>query len=72
MRDCQGNLWADLGAFLRDPTTPTMGVPIGNIWLEGYNPWNCYDSRNYGPVPASLIIGRVVLRVWPPSERGGS
>ena len=40
-------------------------VPDGHIWVEGDNPWNSSDSRNYGPVPASSIVGRVVLRVWP-------
>lgn len=40
-------------------------IPDGHIWLEGDNPWNSSDSRNYGPVPAALIVGRVVFRVWP-------
>lgn len=40
-------------------------IPDGHIWLEGDNPWNSADSRNYGPVPAALIVGRVLLRVWP-------
>ncbi len=40
-------------------------IPDGHIWLEGDNPWNSADSRNYGPVPAALIVGRVLFRVWP-------
>lgn len=44
----------------------TIVVPDGHLWVEGDNPWNSNDSRNYGPVPASLIVGRVVCRVWPP------
>lgn len=40
-------------------------VPSGHIWVEGDNPWNSSDSRNYGAVPASLIMGRVLLRLWP-------
>ena len=40
-------------------------VPDGHIWVEGDNPWNSNDSRNYGAVPASLIMGRVLLRLWP-------
>jgi len=51
-------------------------VPDGHVWVEGDNPANSADSRQYGPVPASLIIGRVVARVWPLRgnawmERGG-
>ena len=33
--------------------------------MEGDNAWNSSDSRNYGAVPASLIMGRVVCRLWP-------
>jgi signal peptidase I len=44
---------------------PLLVVPDGHIWVEGDNPWNSSDSRNYGPVPASMIVGRVFLRVWP-------
>mmetsp|Transcript_5328 Transcript_5328/g.11745 ORF Transcript_5328/g.11745 Transcript_5328/m.11745 type:complete len:166 (+) Transcript_5328:238-735(+) len=40
-------------------------VPDGHIWVEGDNPWNSSDSRNYGAVPASLITGRVLCRIWP-------
>lgn len=40
-------------------------VPDGCIYLEGDNPNNSSDSRNYGPVPASLLVGRVLFRVWP-------
>jgi len=43
----------------------SLVIPDGCIWLEGDNPWNSSDSRNYGPVPASLIVGRVLFRVWP-------
>jgi signal peptidase I len=47
-----------------------LQVPDGHIWVEGDNPWNSSDSRNYGTVPASLIMGRVLLRLWP--IRGGA
>jgi len=40
-------------------------VPTGHIWLEGDNPANSSDSRDYGPIPASLIVGRVMARIWP-------
>jgi signal peptidase I len=40
-------------------------IPDGCIWLEGDNPWNSSDSRNYGAVPAALIVGRVLCRIWP-------
>ena len=40
-------------------------VPDGHMWLEGDNPSNSSDSRVYGMVPANLILGRVVCRLWP-------
>ena len=40
-------------------------VPDGHLWIEGDNPWNSSDSRNYGAIPASLIVGRVLVRLWP-------
>jgi signal peptidase I len=41
-------------------------VPDGHVWLEGDNSSNSHDSRSYGAIPASMVLGRVILRVWPP------
>lgn len=40
-------------------------VPDGQIWIEGDNTPNSSDSRVYGPVPAALVIGKVMCRIWP-------
>lgn len=40
-------------------------IPDGHIWIEGDNTMNSADSRNYGPIPAAMIVGRVLCRVWP-------
>lgn len=40
-------------------------VPKGHVWLEGDNSENSLDSRNYGPVPAGLIVSRAIVRLWP-------
>lgn len=40
-------------------------IPDGHIWIEGDNSMNSADSRNYGPVPAALIVGRGLCRIWP-------
>jgi nickel-type superoxide dismutase maturation protease len=39
-------------------------------WLESDNPdAGAVDSRRFGPVPASLIVGRVLVRYWPRSAK---
>jgi len=43
-------------------------VPSGHLWLEGDNPDNSTDSRTYGPVPAALVRGTVVAKLWPPGR----
>jgi signal peptidase I len=40
-------------------------VPDGHIWVEGDNSLNSADSRDYGPVPASLVLGKVWMKIWP-------
>lgn len=40
-------------------------VPDGHVWLHGDNPANSSDSRDYGSVPAAMIVGRVMTRIWP-------
>ena len=41
-------------------------VPEGHLWVEADNKgFRTVDSRSHGPVPASLVVGKVVLRMWP-------
>lgn len=37
-------------------------VPPSHVWLQGDNPADSRDSRSFGPVPESLLRGRVVCR----------
>lgn len=46
-----------------------MIVPPGHFWIEGDNPTASSDSRYYGAIPASLIVGKVVCRIWPPVQK---
>ncbi|KAK3264001.1 hypothetical protein CYMTET_27231 [Cymbomonas tetramitiformis] len=45
-------------------------VPQGHVWLEGDNRELSIDSREYGPVPTSLITSKIALRIWPLSQFG--
>jgi signal peptidase I len=45
-------------------------VAAGQMFVMGDNRANSEDSRNFGSVPTTRIIGRAVARVWPPSRWG--
>jgi len=40
-------------------------VPAGELYLLGDNRFDSEDSRNFGPVPATDVVGRVVGRLFP-------
>jgi signal peptidase I len=42
-------------------------VPAGNYFVMGDNRGDSCDSRWWGPIARSLIVGKVDLRVWPVS-----
>jgi len=54
-----------------DPPEPTVAsqeswtVPTGELFLMGDHRTNSADSRSFGTVPISHIIGRAWLRYWP-------
>jgi len=45
-------------------------VPKGDLLVLGDNRRISQDGRTFGPIPKSLIVGRAVLRIWPPSRLG--
>jgi signal peptidase I len=45
-------------------------IPAGHYYVLGDNSTNSYDSRFYGFVPASNILGRITYCHWPPLRVG--
>jgi signal peptidase I len=45
-------------------------VPPGHLFLVGDNSAASLDSRQFGPVPARDVIGKVYKRYWPMGRAG--
>jgi signal peptidase I len=46
-------------------------IPAGEYFVMGDNRTDSEDSRWFGPIPRSLIVGRAFVRIWPLSHLGG-
>jgi signal peptidase I len=60
---CAGGGACDLPQAIR--------VPEGSVFLMGDNRGNSDDSRFWGPVPVSWVIGEAFATYWPPDRVGG-
>ncbi len=40
-------------------------VPAGEYFVMGDNRTNSQDGRYFGPIPKSLIVGKMVTKIWP-------
>jgi signal peptidase I len=49
---------------------PTKTIPAGYVWVMGDNRCNSTDSRVFGPIKESSIVGRAFIRIWPLNRIG--
>lgn len=68
-----GRLYVN-GKAIREPylpsasSTATFGpetIPKDHIWVMGDNRTNSADSRVFGSISTSRVVGRAFVRVWP-------
>jgi len=59
---------SDIDAEYFGPTE----VPLGSVFVLGDNRANSEDSRDFGAVPVTSLVGRVVARIWPVSRWGST
>jgi len=68
-----GNLYIDdrllvepyLPDDLRTEDFEPVAVPEGKLFVMGDNRGSSFDSRRFGPIDTSSVVGRVVVKVWP-------
>ena len=50
---------------LENDYVDNIKIPKNHVWIEGDNKNNSLDSRIHGPIPVSLIYGRVLFSLYP-------
>lgn len=57
------------GSFM--PDMPARTIPEGMLWMMGDNRSESSDSRVFGPIELSSVVGKAVVRIWPLDRLGG-
>jgi len=63
--------WLPAATANSDPTTGDFGpvkVPPGDYWVMGDNRTRSCDSRTWGPIKTTSVVGKVFMVIWPLSR----
>jgi len=63
--------WLPAPTANSDPQTADFGpvkVPEGDYFVMGDNRGRSCDSRTWGPIEASSVVGKVIMVIWPLSR----
>lgn len=52
------------------PGIPAVVIPPHHLWVMGDNRTNSADSRYFGPIDDSQIVGRAFILIWPIPDFG--
>ncbi len=56
---------------INEADTRLCAVPEGKVLVLGDSREGSRDSRFFGPVDVDDIVGRAVVKIWPPNDLGG-
>jgi signal peptidase I len=62
--------WLEPGVVSDALGETSFDIPAGHVFLMGDNRTNSTDGRVFGPVSEGRIVGRAVMKVWPPGRWG--
>ncbi len=60
--------YAHKSTFSYLPEDYSQLVPSNTLFVMGDNEGHSFDSRTFGPVPSTKVIGKAMLIFWPPGD----
>lgn len=62
---CKRVVYSQGESFFAERLGRTVTVPSNQVWIEGDNKNNSYDSRHHGPIDKWLVKGVAICKIYP-------